>query len=522
MRAAALALAAALLLAAAADAAPIACPADSFMDAPTTSYRVTFDPAGSTETRACFSVTAGAQCAEDNEKYVNCCLTYTEQRPKFTSLVISGAAPACAVKKQSALKVRWAVGGGGGAGRAAKGDGGSTVTVPLSRLPLQGGKVCADFSASTDPGCKSILQLCRGGLCNYKLTTRPFKRERIPRSPCCIASVAPVAQGACANATCPPPGECERWRACDTETGACTAFGPKPDGTACGGGVCQGGACIPSDLCAGQTCQPANECETGGPGACDPTTGDCAFQSKANGTACGGGSCRGGVCTATPDLCAGKTCGPPGECQWGQGTCNNATGECSWRNKGTGAACSFGTCLWGACTEVVTFDDITPGPPPAPYRRLIWDNALVVAAAQYNESCPNNQTGAPPGGAGFSRAAVSAPNILYNSEGTAIVVSAANASRAFSLRGLHITAGWRDGLDVALRAIAPDGRERPAFLVSVGTSGSLWVELIWNADFRGIVGFTVEAAGGRLACPGAAEELDAPFFAIDNLRVSHH
>jgi hypothetical protein len=50
--------------------------------------------------------------------------------------------------------------------------------------------------------------------------------------------------GTCAGVTCGPPGECEAAPgACNPATGACGAGPPVADGTPCGAGSCQAGAC---------------------------------------------------------------------------------------------------------------------------------------------------------------------------------------------------------------------------------------------------------------------------------------
>jgi hypothetical protein len=58
--------------------------------------------------------------------------------------------PACAAKKQGKLKVKWSI--NGGRGRKARGDGASSVAINLSKLPIDGGTVCVDFSGGRGAG----------------------------------------------------------------------------------------------------------------------------------------------------------------------------------------------------------------------------------------------------------------------------------------------------------------------------------------------------------------------------------
>jgi hypothetical protein len=166
---------------------------------------------------------------------------------------------------------------------------------------------------------------------------------------------------------------------------------------------------------------------------------------------------------------------------------------------------------------VVTFDDLPPGPfgapPQAPYRRLLWEGARAAPADQYGSGpCPG----------GFSHAAASPPNLALNDQAFPLVVTAAAPGATITLRSLLVTAGWRDGLTVTIRPVAPDGRERPAAVVTAGVAAPTPVDLMGNVNFQRILGFSVEASGGTPACAGLDEALDAPFFALDNLVVSHH
>ncbi|KAI8474593.1 MAG: hypothetical protein J3K34DRAFT_492907 [Monoraphidium minutum] len=161
------------------------------------------------------------------------------------------------------------------------------------------------------------------------------------------------------NVVCPAPNQCQNPVTCNAATGICPALPNKADGTACTGGTCRGGQC--ANLCAvnNVVCPAPNQCQNAV--TCNAATGICpALPNKADGTACTGGTCRGGQCT---DLCKANNvaCPAANECQV-QGTCSPSTGQCSPLTKkadGTSCAAGSGTCTDGACTTRAT----TPGGP---------------------------------------------------------------------------------------------------------------------------------------------------------------
>ncbi|HQP37351.1 MAG TPA: hypothetical protein PLI95_19340 [Polyangiaceae bacterium] len=118
-----------------------------------------------------------------------------------------------------------------------------------------------------------------------------------------------------------------------------------PHGTA----ECQGGACVITGCDAGwDDCDqlPANGCEanlTADPhcGVCGKTCDD--GNACTVGDACEAGSCKPG----TPKSC---TTPPNSDCYQGSGSCDPATGNCSYPSKPNGTECGATTCgAYGAC-----------------------------------------------------------------------------------------------------------------------------------------------------------------------------
>eukprot|EP01060_Flectonema_neradi_P001270 TRINITY_DN1074_c0_g1_i1.p1 TRINITY_DN1074_c0_g1~~TRINITY_DN1074_c0_g1_i1.p1 ORF type:complete len:1376 (+),score=388.89 TRINITY_DN1074_c0_g1_i1:61-4188(+) len=123
----------------------------------------------------------------------------------------------------------------------------------------------------------------------------------------------------CANKDCSSsvqPGSCKEG-VCDPATGMCGSA-DAPDGFGCDDGdvttsndVCMAGVCKGTDRCATVTCHNPNAGQCGEPtGRCDPTTGQCIYFGKVDGTPCDDGDdatsgdrCSHGVCVA------GTNCG---------------------------------------------------------------------------------------------------------------------------------------------------------------------------------------------------------------------
>jgi hypothetical protein len=111
------------------------------------------------------------------------------------------------------------------------------------------------------------------------------------------------------------PVTCDACNACDPGTGTCV---PANNGASCSGDgnlcygrfVCDGGACVGADPV---ECAAAAPCHD--EGVCDPATGLCSNPNSANGTACDGGLCCDGTCSACGcGLPLGSPCSDPFQC----------------------------------------------------------------------------------------------------------------------------------------------------------------------------------------------------------------
>ncbi len=96
---------------------------------------------------------------------------------------------------------------------------------------------------------------------------------------------------------CVTADQCHDPGVCDSVTGLCNDP-VKADGTSCTDSnactqfdVCKGGTCVAGSAV---TCPPPDACHS--PGTCDAATGACDNPAKPDGTACPGGTCEGGVC----------------------------------------------------------------------------------------------------------------------------------------------------------------------------------------------------------------------------------
>jgi hypothetical protein len=99
------------------------------------------------------------------------------------------------------------------------------------------------------------------------------------------------------GAGCNDDNECTN-DVCDSASGTCSNT-PVEDDTACDfdgfPGLCKAGVCEDAMLCEGVECDDdGNECTED----CNPATGTCDYASVGDGTACSGGACIDGVCTA--------------------------------------------------------------------------------------------------------------------------------------------------------------------------------------------------------------------------------
>jgi hypothetical protein len=166
--------------------------------------------------------------------------------------------------------------------------------------------------------------------------------------------------GVCCNSAC-DVGSTGGCAACivakgSAENGTCKIVGNGSqcnDGNACtSADICRGGTCTGSPL----TCKPPDQCHEAG--TCNPATGICSYPARPNGTSCSddnactlADTCREGNCTAGSPV----TCKASDQCH-DVGDCNKATGICSNPAKPNGASCNDGnactrtdTCQGGTC-----------------------------------------------------------------------------------------------------------------------------------------------------------------------------
>eukprot|EP01060_Flectonema_neradi_P009436 TRINITY_DN1671_c2_g3_i1.p1 TRINITY_DN1671_c2_g3~~TRINITY_DN1671_c2_g3_i1.p1 ORF type:complete len:6512 (+),score=1571.45 TRINITY_DN1671_c2_g3_i1:146-19681(+) len=114
----------------------------------------------------------------------------------------------------------------------------------------------------------------------------------------------------CFGVLCAPQAQCHDVGQCDSQTGLCSTV-LQPDGTFCDDldpqtdkDECRAGVCVGEDRCLNVICTPRTACHTAG--VCDPQTGLCSEDKKADGTPCNDGlpettddKCVSGACTGT-------------------------------------------------------------------------------------------------------------------------------------------------------------------------------------------------------------------------------
>lgn len=161
------------------------------------------------------------------------------------------------------------------------------------------------------------------------------------------------------STACNDNNACTAGDACKDQVCAATAV---PNGTACpdgnrcnGAETCQSGACVAGGPIA---CNAPPACHAG-PGTCDAATGACSYPMVADGTSCGDAdrcngdeTCRNGTCAAGAPV----ACNTPPACHGASGTCEAATGSCSYPVVADGTSCADGdrcngdeSCRGGSC-----------------------------------------------------------------------------------------------------------------------------------------------------------------------------
>lgn len=180
-----------------------------------------------------------------------------------------------------------------------------------------------------------------------------------PTNPCqaCTPTVMTNAwSDVAANTACPSDGNPCTNDVCD---GAGSCSHPAANGAACGSGmVCNGTTCATGCFIGG-TYYPSGGTPAGNAcSVCVPSTSTTTWTPGPNGVACDDGNlcttndlCSGGQCQGTPISCA-----PPSQCDE-PGTCNPATGVCSYAPQPAGTACGGSSCGGsGYCDSAGTCD----------------------------------------------------------------------------------------------------------------------------------------------------------------------
>eukprot|EP01062_Namystynia_karyoxenos_P050926 TRINITY_DN3977_c0_g1_i1.p1 TRINITY_DN3977_c0_g1~~TRINITY_DN3977_c0_g1_i1.p1 ORF type:complete len:4379 (+),score=1193.64 TRINITY_DN3977_c0_g1_i1:100-13137(+) len=185
----------------------------------------------------------------------------------------------------------------------------------------------------------------------------------------------------CLAVTCKKQGECKEVGTCiNNATGECSNP-DRTDGAACDDGntstvddACVAGECKGKDLCAGKSCNSPAECQE--PGTCLPSTGLCVYTTMMNGASCDDGKnttvddvCTNGTCAGT-DKCTGVTCKPLDSCHE-VGICVHQTGFCTNPQRPDGALCNDSLpntvediCTAGQCKGVDKCLGVFCTPPP--------------------------------------------------------------------------------------------------------------------------------------------------------------
>ncbi len=167
--------------------------------------------------------------------------------------------------------------------------------------------------------------------------------------------------------TCAAPDQCHAAGTCNAVNGSCS-YPALANGTSCN----DGNACTQTDTCQSGTCNGGNAkvCAASGPcnvGVCNPADGACSTTDKADGTTCSDGNnctasdtCQSGQCSGAAVQCPATACAEAG-------SCNPANGACVRTPKADGVVCSDSNactsndvCQSGTCSGVNT---VTCAPP---------------------------------------------------------------------------------------------------------------------------------------------------------------
>jgi alpha-tubulin suppressor-like RCC1 family protein len=236
----------------------------------------------------------------------------------------------------------------------------------VARQPLACATEADGACISTDPVVCTVSDQCHTqGV--FDPATRRCTNPAAPDGTSCSDNSACTQADTCQAGVCTgaDPVVCEapwnmcRSNTCDPKSGQCVER-EKPDGTTCD----DGSACTQTDTCQYGQCTGGNPvvCPTSNDpctiAGCDPMSGQCQSSIQWNGTDCEDGngctlndSCLNGVCTGgNPVVCEGQ-----GDCNLA-GTCNPASGQCSYPATSEGASCDDrnpctqdDTCQAGTC-----------------------------------------------------------------------------------------------------------------------------------------------------------------------------
>jgi hypothetical protein len=213
---------------------------------------------------------------------------------------------------------------------------GSHVCMPGTATPCPGSASCANATSCKPTTCTGDS----GCAANYFCANGTCTAKYDDGHSCTAGANNQCRNGNCVGTTCcaTPCGECHT---CANSTGTCNLLG---NGTACGTGVCKDGVC--SACTAGTDCTVsgdecwlhATSCSTGS-SQCVRTT------KKANGTECGSGPTCSGNTSYGHWTCQGEgTCTQPAGTPCPSTGCNSGTGLCNSACTSSQTACGTTCC----------------------------------------------------------------------------------------------------------------------------------------------------------------------------------
>jgi hypothetical protein len=245
-------------------------------------------------------------------------------------------------------------------------------------LACTGPDTCTDGACEGDPVvCQASDSCHEAGVCVEE--TGGCTNPPSPDGKACSDSNACTQTDACNGGvctggnpvTCPGETQCTNAATCNPASGLCLNGTPKMDGTQCNDNLnCTSADACSAGVCTGmaKVCSASDQCHEAG--TCVEATGACTNPASPDGK-----QCNDSVNCTTNDRCASGVCGgsavvcpPPADACHLQGTCQEATGQCSTPNAPDGTSCSDGLncttgdrCTSGACGGA----PVVCGSPPA-------------------------------------------------------------------------------------------------------------------------------------------------------------